>query len=77
MFCTYTPTDSLARICQQAVEDNPVIRQRYGKYTRIVKYMVDVQYPTRPPPTFVRQGYVNVAPLEYTSLLTTCQARDR
>lgn len=29
---------------------------RYGKDPKIVKYMIDLQYPHKPPPTFVRKG---------------------
>jgi hypothetical protein len=47
---------SLAVLCQKAVGAHPGITQKYGTQPKIVKYMVDVQYPTKPPPTFVRKG---------------------
>lgn len=50
--------DKLATICKKALESHPLIVHRYGKDARIVQYMVDVLFPSKPPPTFVRKGYV-------------------
>lgn len=39
-----------------ALEAHPGVMNRYGKDPKIVKYMIDLQYPHKPPPTFVRKG---------------------
>ena len=49
--------DRLAYLCKAALENHPLIVHRYGKDIRIVRYMMNVLYPSKPPPTFVRKGY--------------------
>ena len=49
--------DRLAYLCKAALENHPLIVHRYGKDVRIVRYMMNVLYPSKPPPTFVRKGY--------------------
>ncbi|KAI1752232.1 hypothetical protein F4782DRAFT_161494 [Xylaria castorea] len=48
--------ESLAEIARRAISKHPVIRSKWGKDADIAKYWLDVQYPYKPPPTFVRQG---------------------
>ncbi|TRX94917.1 hypothetical protein FHL15_004002 [Xylaria flabelliformis] len=48
--------DGLAETARRAVARHPVIRRQWGDDASISKYWLDVQYPLRPPPTFVRQG---------------------
>ncbi|KAH8167939.1 hypothetical protein CIB48_g287 [Xylaria polymorpha] len=47
---------SLAETACRAVAKNPVLSRRWGKDVGISKYWLDVLYPLKPPPTFVRQG---------------------
>ena len=49
--------DKLAAVCKKALESHPLIVHRYGKDAKIIQYMVDVLFPSKPPPTFVRKGY--------------------
>ncbi|RYP02795.1 hypothetical protein DL765_010686 [Monosporascus sp. GIB2] len=46
----------LATICRMALEAHPGIMQKYGKDPKVVKYMIDIVFPSKPPPTFVRKG---------------------
>ncbi|KAI0446412.1 hypothetical protein F4803DRAFT_503452 [Xylaria telfairii] len=47
---------SLAETACRAVAKHPVLTSRWGKDPGISKYWLDVLYPLKPPPTFVRQG---------------------
>ncbi|KAJ2973453.1 hypothetical protein NUW58_g8933 [Xylaria curta] len=46
----------LAEMARLAVAKHPRLGARKGQDVRISKYWLDVQYPLRPPPTFVRKG---------------------
>ncbi|KAI8628871.1 hypothetical protein F5Y19DRAFT_475960 [Xylariaceae sp. FL1651] len=47
---------NLAELARRAVSNHPVLMKRCGKETKVSKYWLDLQYPYKPPPTFVRQG---------------------
>ncbi|TGJ86371.1 hypothetical protein E0Z10_g2365 [Xylaria hypoxylon] len=47
---------SLAEMARRAVVSHPLLARRFGNDTNVSKFWLDVQYPLRPPPTFVRQG---------------------
>lgn len=47
---------SLAANAQKAVEKHPQLSAHYGKDWKIQKSWIDIHYPSRPPPTFERQG---------------------
>ncbi|KAI0190948.1 hypothetical protein EV127DRAFT_511407 [Xylaria flabelliformis] len=48
--------DGLAEMARRAIANHPVIKRQWGDDVNISKYWLDVQYPLKPPPTFVRQG---------------------
>ncbi|KAI1743406.1 hypothetical protein F4680DRAFT_410047 [Xylaria scruposa] len=48
--------DGLAEMARRAIARHPMLARQYGEDVSISKYWLDVQYPLRPPPTFVRQG---------------------
>ncbi|KAI1105593.1 hypothetical protein F4804DRAFT_303930, partial [Jackrogersella minutella] len=48
--------NSLASMVCKAVSLSPLLSQRYGKNMTVGKYWLDIQYPYRPPPTFVHKG---------------------
>lgn len=47
---------SLAEIACRAVSRHALLVSRWGKDATVSKYWLDIYYPFRPPPTFVRQG---------------------
>ncbi|RYO98082.1 hypothetical protein DL764_007212 [Monosporascus ibericus] len=47
----------LATICRMALEAHPGVMHKYGKDPKVVKYMIDIVFPSKPPPTFVRKGF--------------------
>ncbi|KAI0108948.1 hypothetical protein GGR51DRAFT_513692 [Nemania sp. FL0031] len=47
---------SLADLACGAVSRHPVLRSRLGNDVHVSKYWLNIQYPFRPPPTFVRKG---------------------
>ncbi|KAI1131779.1 hypothetical protein F5Y10DRAFT_232521 [Nemania abortiva] len=46
----------LAQAACSAVTRHPVLSLRVGKSAAVTKWFLDIQYPLRPPPTFVRKG---------------------
>ncbi|KAI1119173.1 hypothetical protein F5Y14DRAFT_123796 [Nemania sp. NC0429] len=47
---------SLAEMACRAVSRHPVLASRWGKDAAVSKFWLDINYPSRPPPTYVRQG---------------------
>ncbi|OTB01264.1 hypothetical protein M426DRAFT_323653 [Hypoxylon sp. CI-4A] len=47
---------SLAELVCKSAAKNPYYVQRCGSDMRLGRYWLDIQYPHRPPPTFVRKG---------------------
>ncbi|KAI0466610.1 hypothetical protein F4859DRAFT_496759 [Xylaria cf. heliscus] len=48
---------ALAEMARRAIIKHPIITKHIGsKDVKISKYWLDIQYPFKPPPTFVRQG---------------------
>jgi hypothetical protein len=47
---------SLADNARKAVQKHPQLSVHYGKEWKIQRSWIDIQYPSRPPPTFERQG---------------------
>ncbi|KAI5865750.1 hypothetical protein GGS23DRAFT_353344 [Durotheca rogersii] len=47
---------SLAEIVRKMAVATPELTQRCGRDMKLGRYWLDIQYPPRPPPTFVRKG---------------------
>ncbi|KAI1353382.1 hypothetical protein F5Y01DRAFT_276921 [Xylaria sp. FL0043] len=47
---------NLAEMARRAIANHPRLNKRPGKDATVSKYWLDVQYPLKPPPSFVRQG---------------------
>ncbi|KAI1191763.1 hypothetical protein F5B17DRAFT_380845 [Nemania serpens] len=47
---------SLAELACRAVSRHSLLASRWGKDAAVSKYWLDIYYPFRPPPTFVRKG---------------------
>ncbi|KAI8961244.1 hypothetical protein F5Y11DRAFT_326783 [Daldinia sp. FL1419] len=47
---------SLADLARRTAANNQILVQRCGSEMKLGRYWLDVQYPARPPPTFVRKG---------------------
>ncbi|KAH9883274.1 hypothetical protein F4778DRAFT_748064 [Xylariomycetidae sp. FL2044] len=52
----YAIQKGLADLACRVVESHSIIQQRFGKEMKVLKWWLDVEYPTKPPPTFVRKG---------------------
>ncbi|KAI0137703.1 hypothetical protein F4776DRAFT_104870 [Hypoxylon sp. NC0597] len=67
----------LAELVRKAAAQSPVLVQRCGGDMKLGKYWLDIQYPLRPPPTFVRKGltlgddgiYITEEPIDTTTAL--------
>ncbi|KAI1827463.1 hypothetical protein F4861DRAFT_536027 [Xylaria intraflava] len=51
-----TIREKLADMVRQVVTNSPVITKRFGTGGQVTTYWFDLQFPLKPPPTFVRQG---------------------
>ncbi|CAJ2500745.1 Uu.00g035980.m01.CDS01 [Anthostomella pinea] len=47
---------NLAELTRRVVESHPMLSKKFGKDMKVRKFWLDIQYPYKPPPTFVRTG---------------------
>ncbi|KAJ8113763.1 hypothetical protein ONZ43_g5080 [Nemania bipapillata] len=47
---------NLAEMARRLIVSHPVFAARHSKQAVVTKYWLDIFYPLKPPPTFVRQG---------------------
>ncbi|KAI1415057.1 hypothetical protein F5Y13DRAFT_197060 [Hypoxylon sp. FL1857] len=67
----------LAELVRKTAAQSPVLVRRCGSDMKLGKYWLDVQYPLRPPPTFVRKGialgddgiYIAEEPIDTTTAI--------
>ncbi|KAI1803584.1 hypothetical protein F4811DRAFT_524047 [Daldinia bambusicola] len=72
----------LANLVRTTAVENPVLVRKCGSDMQIGRYWLDVQYPSRPPPTFVRRGiaiaddgiYIEEEPVDTTTALRVQRA---
>ncbi|KAI1464357.1 uncharacterized protein F4812DRAFT_208643 [Daldinia caldariorum] len=73
---------SLANFVRTTAARNPVLIKKCGGDMQLGRYWLDVQYPSRPPPTYVRRGvviaddgiYVTEEPVDTTTVLRVQRA---